>query len=57
MVTRDIVASNDPMAFKVLGAPELMGHVAVSNPHTKFSSFRVPDDIHVLAGPGKGVLQ
>jgi nitroalkane oxidase len=54
LVTRDIVAQNDPAAYTVLEEPELMGHIATSGPHTKFKSFKVPADIHVLAGPEAG---
>jgi nitroalkane oxidase len=54
MVTRDIVAQNDAAAYTVLEEPELMGHTACSGPRTLFKSFKVPDGIHVLAGPGAG---
>jgi alkylation response protein AidB-like acyl-CoA dehydrogenase len=54
MVTRDIISQNDPAAYTILEEPELMGHTACSGPHTKFTSFKVPDDIHVLAGPEAG---
>jgi alkylation response protein AidB-like acyl-CoA dehydrogenase len=54
LVTRDLVTQNDPNAYKVLEEPELMGHKACSGPRSEFTNFKVPDDIHVLAGPGGG---
>lgn len=47
LVTRGIVAQNKPEAYDVLDEPEIMGHPAVTGPHTRFTDFRVPDD-HVL---------
>jgi alkylation response protein AidB-like acyl-CoA dehydrogenase len=54
MVTRDIVSQNDATAYTVVEEPELMGHVACSGPRTKFTSFKVPDGVHVLARPESG---
>lgn len=42
MVTRDIVASNEATAYRILGEPELMGHPATSGPHSRFINFKVP---------------
>ena len=38
----------------MLEEPELMGHRACSGPKSQFTDFKVPDDLHVLAGPGGG---
>lgn len=51
-VTREIVAQNDPEAFKVLQEPDLMGHTGASGPHTRYTNFKVPLDA-VLFGPGE----
>lgn len=48
LVTRDIVASNDPSAYTILGDPELPGLQATTGPHTRFTNFRVPSS-NVLA--------
>lgn len=52
LVTWDFVAQNAEGAYKVFGEPELMGHRANSGPKSQFINFKVPIDIHVLAGPG-----
>jgi alkylation response protein AidB-like acyl-CoA dehydrogenase len=54
LVTRELVAQNAESAYKVLEEPELMGHRACSGPKSQFTNFKVPADIHVLAGPGGG---
>lgn len=51
-VTREIVAQNDPEAWKILSEPDLMGHTAASGPHTRYTNFKVPLDA-VLFAPGK----
>ncbi|KAK5047301.1 hypothetical protein LTR84_006823 [Exophiala bonariae] len=51
-ITRDVVAQNDPEAFKVLSEPNLMGHTGASGPHTRYTNFRVPVDA-CLFPPGK----
>lgn len=51
-VTRDIVAQNDPQAFQVISEPNLMGHIAATGPHTRYTNFKVPLDA-VLFEPGK----
>ena len=52
LVTKDLVVQNVEGAYKVLEEPELMGHRACSGPRSQFIDFKVPADIHVLAGPG-----
>ncbi|OJJ71762.1 hypothetical protein ASPBRDRAFT_195913 [Aspergillus brasiliensis CBS 101740] len=52
LVTRDIVAQNPPEAYAMLSEPNLMGHIAVTGPHTRYTNFRIPTD-HVLFHPGQ----
>lgn len=44
LVTRDVVADNEPGAYKILSEPELGGHTGASGPHTRFTNFKVPAD-------------
>lgn len=53
MITPDLIAQNDPGAYKVLSDPELAGHAASSGPHSRFTNFRVPA-ANLLAAPGSG---
>jgi alkylation response protein AidB-like acyl-CoA dehydrogenase len=53
LVTRDVVAKNDPKAYDVLDHMELPGHTSTAGPHIRFTDFRVPDH-NLLAAPGKG---
>ena len=53
LVTRDIVKSNNPEAYKVLKQLELPGHSSTTGPHVKYTEFRVPGH-NLLAAPGKG---
>lgn len=53
LVTRETVAQNDASAYEVLAEPELIGHPAVSGPHTRFTKFKVPGD-NLLAAPEAG---
>ncbi|KAJ9196006.1 hypothetical protein DTO164E3_6544 [Paecilomyces variotii] len=53
IVTREVIAQNPPTAYTILSEPELAGHVAVTNPHTRFTNFRVPES-HLLCLPGTG---
>ncbi|KAM0234715.1 hypothetical protein ACHAPO_006078 [Fusarium lateritium] len=55
LVTRDIIASNDPGAYAILGEPELMGHTGSSGPHTRYTNFRVPAD-HLLCAKGDATV-
>jgi hypothetical protein len=41
-VTREVVASNVPEAYQMLGEPNLLGHVGVTGQHTRYSDFMVP---------------
>ncbi|KAK0388990.1 hypothetical protein NLU13_2567 [Sarocladium strictum] len=41
-VTREVVASNPPEAYQLLGEPDLMGHLGVTGPHTRYTNFKVP---------------
>ena len=50
LVTRDVIATNEADSYKILEEPELMGHPAVTGPHTRFTNFRVPDDHVLMAG-------
>ncbi|KAK4944632.1 hypothetical protein LTR10_016066 [Elasticomyces elasticus] len=42
LVTRDVIADNEPEAYQILSEPELMGHPAASGPHTRYTNFKVP---------------
>jgi alkylation response protein AidB-like acyl-CoA dehydrogenase len=53
LVTRETIAQNDISAYKVLAEPELVGHPAVSGPHTRFTTFKVPGE-NLLAPPEAG---
>ncbi|XEU99909.1 hypothetical protein FSHL1_005196 [Fusarium sambucinum] len=55
LVTRDIIASNYPGAYAILGEPELMGHTGSSGPHTRYTNFRVPAD-HLLCAKGDATV-
>ncbi|GKZ16499.1 hypothetical protein AbraIFM66951_000273 [Aspergillus brasiliensis] len=52
LVTRDIIAQNSPESYTMLSEPNLMGHIAVTGPHTRHTNFRIPAD-HVLFHPGQ----
>lgn len=54
IVTRETVAQNDPSSYTVLDEPELVGHPAVSGPHTRFANFMVPKE-NLLAPPDSAV--
>ncbi|MCJ1472978.1 hypothetical protein MMC13_001627, partial [Lambiella insularis] len=54
LVTRQTVETNEPGAYKVVKHLETAGHTAVSGPHVRFTSFRVPAK-NLLAAPGQGV--
>ncbi|KAF4445905.1 hypothetical protein F53441_10376 [Fusarium austroafricanum] len=51
LVTPEIVAKNQKGAYKVLGEPELAGHITTSGPYTRFTEFRVPHE-NLLCTPG-----
>ncbi|KAM0325118.1 hypothetical protein ACHAQA_007657 [Verticillium albo-atrum] len=51
LVTRDIIAQNDPGAFTIISEPNLMGHTAATGPHTRYTNFKVPVD-SLLVAPG-----
>lgn len=53
LVTRETIAQNNALAYQVLAEPELVGHPAVSGPHTRFTNFKVPGD-NLLAAPEAG---
>ncbi|CAF3577369.1 unnamed protein product [Fusarium graminearum] len=55
LVTRDIIAQNDPEAYTILDEPELMGHTGASGPHTRYTNFRVPAD-HMLCAKGDATV-
>ncbi|EAW07348.1 uncharacterized protein ACLA_020550 [Aspergillus clavatus NRRL 1] len=42
LVTREDIVRNNPAAYTVLEEQDLIGHPAVSGPHTKFVDFRLP---------------
>jgi nitroalkane oxidase len=50
-VDRAVVAANDPSAYQFLSEPELMGVTATTNPHTRYTNFRVPA-ANVVMAPG-----
>jgi len=50
LVTREVVANNEPGAYKVLNHFETVGFSSTAGPHTRFTNFRVPNH-NVLAGP------
>lgn len=52
LVTREIVAQNPSEAYQFLGEPDLMGHIAVTGPHTRYTEFKVPAE-NVLFLPGE----
>ncbi|KAE8441060.1 hypothetical protein EG329_005922 [Mollisiaceae sp. DMI_Dod_QoI] len=52
LVTRDLIASNGPDAYKVLKHVESTGHSSTAGPHVKFTEFRVPG-YRLLAEPGQ----
>ncbi|GKZ31886.1 hypothetical protein AbraIFM66950_000822 [Aspergillus brasiliensis] len=52
LVTRETIAQNSPETYTMLSEPNLMGHIAVTGPHTRYTNFRVPTD-HVLFHPGQ----
>ncbi|OGM40787.1 hypothetical protein ABOM_011146 [Aspergillus bombycis] len=54
IVTRENVALNGPSSYIVLDEPELVGHPAVSGPHTRFTNFKVPME-NLLASPDSAV--
>ncbi|KIW13047.1 hypothetical protein PV08_08234 [Exophiala spinifera] len=41
-VTREVIASNPPEAYQLLGEPDLLGHVGVTGPHTRYTNLKVP---------------
>ncbi|EOO01217.1 putative electron transport protein [Phaeoacremonium minimum UCRPA7] len=53
LVTREIVAQNEPGAYQMISEPELMGHIAASGPLSRYTNFKVPA-ANVLAPRGKG---
>ncbi|KIV82545.1 hypothetical protein PV11_04647 [Exophiala sideris] len=53
-VTRDVVTQNPPEAYQLLGEPDLMGHVGVSGPHTRYVNFKVPAE-NVIFDRGEAV--
>ncbi|OAA56281.1 Acyl-CoA dehydrogenase/oxidase [Niveomyces insectorum RCEF 264] len=53
LVTRDVVAQNEPGAYELISEPDLTGHEAVSGPRTRYTNFIVPAK-NVLAGRGEG---
>ncbi|KAH7136377.1 acyl-CoA dehydrogenase/oxidase [Dactylonectria macrodidyma] len=54
LVTREIVAQNEPGAYTVISEPDLMGHTAAAGPHTRYTNFKVPaQGIYVLGSRGK----
>ncbi|KAF5244822.1 hypothetical protein FANTH_7589 [Fusarium anthophilum] len=56
LVTREVVAKNPSAAYVMLEEPDLMGHIAVTGPQTRYTNFKVPAD-HVLFAPGSGAKQ
>ncbi|OBS28436.1 hypothetical protein FPOA_02374 [Fusarium poae] len=55
LVTRDIIAANDPEAYTILAEPELVGQTCASGPHTRYTNFRVPAD-HLLCAKGDATV-
>ncbi|KAJ5116951.1 acyl-CoA dehydrogenase [Penicillium angulare] len=53
LVTRDTIRENNPSAYSLIEEPELVGHKAVSGPHTRFCEFVVPSK-NLLAAPAEG---
>ncbi|KAH8727822.1 acyl-CoA dehydrogenase/oxidase [Phaeosphaeriaceae sp. PMI808] len=53
IITREVIADNDPSAYQVLSDPELGGHKSVNGPHSRFTNLRVPHTA-LLAPPGQG---
>lgn len=53
LVTRDIIARNDPAAYEVLKHIETPGHSSTTGPHVRYTEFRVPEH-NLLAAPGRG---
>ena len=51
LVTREVIAENDPKAYEVLNHFETAGFSSTAGPHTRFTQFHVPDH-NVLAAPG-----
>lgn len=51
VVTRDLIASNKPDAYKVIKHIESAEHSSTAGPHVQFSEFRVPGH-RLLAAPG-----
>ncbi|EXA29309.1 hypothetical protein FOVG_19189 [Fusarium oxysporum f. sp. pisi HDV247] len=51
LVTRDIIAQNDPGVYTTFSEPEFMGHTGASGPHTRYTDFKVPAD-HLLYEKG-----
>lgn len=53
LVTRDIIAQNEPGAYQKIAEPNLMGHIAASGPLSRYTNFKVPVS-NVLAIGQKG---
>lgn len=53
LVTPDVIAANDPSAYKVLDEPELSGFPSASGPHSRFTNLRVPH-ANLLCPVGQG---
>lgn len=53
LVTPQVIAANDPDAYKMLSEQELAGFPAASGPHSRFTNLRVPG-ANLLCPPGKG---
>jgi len=51
LVTREVVAENEPGAYEVLNHFETAGFSSTAGPHIRFNEFRVPDR-NLLAAPG-----
>ncbi|KAM0144698.1 hypothetical protein ACHAP3_000730 [Botrytis cinerea] len=52
LITPEIIAQNDPGAYKVLEHLELPGHIAMCGPLVEFTNLRVPIS-RILGTPGK----
>ena len=51
LVTREVVASNEAGAYKVLNHFETAGYSSTAGPQTRFNEFHVPGR-YILAAPG-----
>jgi alkylation response protein AidB-like acyl-CoA dehydrogenase len=53
LVTREVIAANNPSAYQALDHPEIAGHSSTAGPRVKLTELKVPGK-NLLAAPGKG---